>query len=109
MPDVGRWLSIVRLRARSFFRRDAMERDLERELRSHIDLQIEEYTAAGMPSDEARRLALREFGGVTRFQDDVRDMWHTTVFDDLRRDLRYSWRGLDADRCSCSCRCCPSG
>jgi len=61
-----------------------MERDLERELRSHIDLQIEEYTAAGMPSDEARRLALREFGGVTRFQDDVRDMWVARARGDRR-------------------------
>ena len=71
-----------------------MEHDLERELRAHIDQQVEEYTASGMNADDARRRALREFGGVARFQDEVRDTWHVSLIDDVRRDLRYSWRGL---------------
>ena len=71
----SRWLQIVRLRARSLFRRRAVEQDLERELRAHLDLQVEEYIAHGMTPDDARHATLREFGGVARVQDDVRDTW----------------------------------
>jgi predicted permease len=89
-----RWVQVLKLRARSLFRRTAVERDLARELQSHIDLQIEEYVARGMSPDAARQAALREFGGVARYQDEVRDTWHVSLLGDLRRDLRYAWRGL---------------
>ena len=85
---------MLRLRVRSLFRRGAVERELARELQSHLDEQIDEYIARGMTPEQARRAALREFGGVARYQDDVRDTWRVTLLGDLRRDLRYSWRGL---------------
>jgi predicted permease len=47
-----------------------------------------------MSPEVARRAALRQFGGVARFQDEVRDTWHVTLLDDIRRDVRYAWRGL---------------
>ena len=75
MPNASgtRWVQVLKLRARSLFRRAAVERDLARELQSHIDLQVEDYVTRGMSPDQARQAALREFGGITRFQDDVRD------------------------------------
>jgi len=91
---MSRFLQIARLRARSLFQRSTVERDLARELQSHVDQQIDEYVSRGMSPDAARQAALREFGGIARFQDEVRDTWHTSVVSDLRRDLRYSWRGL---------------
>ena len=91
---LSRWIQIARLRTRSLFRRGAVERELARELQSHLDLQIDEYIARGMKPEQARQAALREFGGIARFQDEVRDTWHTSLLGDLRRDLRYSWRGL---------------
>ena len=97
MPNVplsSRWVQVLKLRARSLFRRNAVERDLARELQSHLEEQIDDYVARGMSPEEAKQAALREFGGVTRYQDEVRDTWHTTLLGDLRRDLRYSWRGL---------------
>jgi predicted permease len=85
---------MLRLRARSLFRRSAVERELARELQSHLDEQVDEYIARGMTPEQARRAALREFGGVARYQDEVRDTWRVALLGDLRRDLRYSWRGL---------------
>jgi predicted permease len=93
MTDV-RWAHVLKLRTRSLLRRASVERDLARELQSHIDLQVEEYVARGMPPEQARQTALRDFGGIARFQDDVRDTWHASLLGDLRRDLRYAWRGL---------------
>ena len=89
-----RTLKVLRHRMRSLFRRRAVERELHRELQSHVDQQIDEYIAAGMSPDDARHAALREFGGVSRFTDEVRDTWHVNAADDLHRDLRYTWRGL---------------
>src|SRR5262245_9679063 len=89
-----RLLKVLQLRARSMFKRSSVERELQRELRSHIDQQIDEYVAAGMLPADARQAALREFGGVTRFTDDVRDTWRVNAVDDVRRDLRYTFRGL---------------
>src|SRR6185436_4301878 len=90
----SRFFQMLRLRARSLFRRGAVERELARELQSHLDEQVDEYIARGMTPEQARRAALREFGGVARYQDEVRDTWRVTLLGDLRRDLRYSWRGL---------------
>lgn len=89
-----RWTRIIKLRARSLFRRAAVERDLARELQSHVDNQIDEYISRGMTPADARHAALREFGGVARYQEEVRDTWHTSLLGDLHRDLRYSWRSL---------------
>jgi len=89
-----RWIQVLSLRARSLFRRSDVERELTRELQSHIDLQVDEYVGGGMSPEAARRAALREFGGIARYQDEVRDTWHASLLGDLRRDLRYAWRGL---------------
>lgn len=37
-----RWRGILRMRARSLFKRDQVERELDKELRFHLDQQIEE-------------------------------------------------------------------
>jgi hypothetical protein len=39
---------MLRVRARSLFRRSAVERELARELQSHLDEQVDEYIARGM-------------------------------------------------------------
>ena len=43
-----RWLRILRLRVRSISRRASLERELEDELRFHLDHQVEQNIAAGM-------------------------------------------------------------
>ena len=45
--------SDLRYRARAFFRRRSMERELDAELRFHIERQAEEYVRAGVQPDEA--------------------------------------------------------
>ena len=43
---------------RSLLRSKQMERDMDRELRFHIDMEIEKNTREGMRREEARRRAL---------------------------------------------------
>jgi hypothetical protein len=49
---------------RSFFRRQKLDAEMTEEMRAHLDLQTERNIATGMNPDEARYLALRQFGNV---------------------------------------------
>ena len=71
-----------------------LERDLDDELRYHLDMETARNVRRGMPPGDARRLAEREFGSVTRVKEEVRDARGTTVLDDLARDLRFGARSL---------------
>src|SRR6185369_4762094 len=47
--------------------RQQREDDLDRELRSHLDLEAEEREAEGIPAEDARFAALRQFGTTALF------------------------------------------
>src|ERR1022692_4473496 len=85
---------IVRMRLRSLARRKRVEEDLDKELRFHLEQQVEENLAAGMPPAEARRAALRKLGRVTQIQEECRDMRRTDYIETFWRDLRYALRTL---------------
>jgi hypothetical protein len=54
-----RWLSTLRLRLRSLFRRAQVEQELEDELRFHVDQLTARHVERGLSVDDARRTALR--------------------------------------------------
>src|SRR5438477_11531295 len=70
------------------------ERDLDKELRLHIEQQIADYIAAGVSPEESRRRAQFEFGGLERVKEEVRDTRWETHVDNLVRDFRYALRTL---------------
>jgi putative ABC transport system permease protein len=86
--------SDLRFRLRALFRRNAMERELDAELRFHLEREIEKYVRAGMSRADAERRARISFGGVDRIKDDARDARGVQLIDSLRQDLRYAWRSL---------------
>ena len=59
-----RWLHVFPLRWRTLVRRGRVECDLDDEIRFHLDTEIEHLVASGLDPDEARRTALRRFGGI---------------------------------------------
>jgi predicted permease len=83
-------------RLRAFIGRGADDRDLDRELASHLQLIEDEYVRRGLRQDEARRAARLALGGV----DQTRELHrHTRSFaglEDLRRDLRHAVRAWRA-------------
>ncbi len=68
--------------------------ELEREIRSHLDLEAEERVADGMSEMDARYAARRAFGNVTRTQEDVRAVWARRWLDEIGQDIRYALRIL---------------
>src|SRR5260221_12353867 len=76
------------------WRRQRMERDLDRELRYHLDRRVQELMSAGLKQEDARRQAAIELGGYDQVQEDVRDTWTWRWLEDALRDARYAARSL---------------
>src|SRR5712692_8302455 len=75
-----------------WWRRRKREQDLERELRSHLELEAEEQRDTGLSADDARYAAHRAFGNTTLVKEDVRETWGWKVLEALGQDLRYGVR-----------------
>ncbi len=75
------------------FRKPREER-LDNELRLHLQQQVENYMAAGMPREEAEHRACLEFGGVEQVKEEVRESRRWFFFGVLARDLRFGLRML---------------
>src|SRR5881396_2136218 len=58
-------------RLRSVFRRNRLERELDAELRFHLDQQIHEKIAAGMSKAEAQSAAWRSMGGIAQVKEEL--------------------------------------
>ncbi len=69
-----------------------MERDLDSELRFHVEQQVADKVRAGMTEQEAGRAVRLEFGGLQQVKEDCREsrgaLWVTSVVQDLRLALR---------------------
>jgi hypothetical protein len=81
-------------RLRHLLRRRAAEAEMEAEMRFHLEMEIAERVAAGVPPEEARREARLAFGAVERYREEGRDARGVRACEDFLRDLRYAARGL---------------
>ena len=79
-------------------RRDRVERELDAELRYHVDRRVEDLVGEGLGVEEARRAARLEFGGVDQIKELCRDARGTRWLEDLAGDARYAARLLRKDR-----------
>ncbi|PYT95189.1 MAG: hypothetical protein DMG38_27975 [Acidobacteria bacterium] len=81
-------------RLRSFFRRAQLDRDLDAEISTHLQLAIEENLQRGLSYDEARRRALLRFGGPQQTKEQHREARALPFLDTLLQDLRFAFRML---------------
>ena len=91
---MNRWGDKVVLRLRSLFRGQRVERELDDELRFHLEQQIAENLAAGMSAEEARYAARRSVGGVQHIREECRDMRRVNWIADFLQDLHYALRNF---------------
>ena len=78
---------------RGLLRRRRIDGEIAEELRDHLAREIEAHQARGVPPEEARRLALRDLGGLTQTIESTRAI-RATWLDTLWRDLTYGARVL---------------
>jgi putative ABC transport system permease protein len=86
----------ARLRHRLRALRDgaAMDRELEEEVRFHLEMETEKYVREGMDRDEARARALRNFGPMEKHKEEARDARGVSWLEHLVQDTRYGVRTL---------------
>jgi putative ABC transport system permease protein len=70
------------------------DRDLDDEVRFHLDMLASDYLREGMSADEARAAARRSFGGVLQMKEAYRDQRSLPVIETLLQDARYGVRTL---------------
>src|SRR6266542_3807775 len=75
-----------------YARRDQFDRELEEEMRFHLEMKAEENLASGASPEEARYAAQRRFGNQTLLQEVSRDMWSFRSLEALAQDIRYGMR-----------------
>lgn len=92
-----RWSQIFRLRLRSLFSRAAIDRELDEELRYHIEREVDAGIAAGLSPEEARATALRAIEGFEQKKEECRDTRGLNIFNDSLRDARFALRELRRD------------
>src|SRR3979490_990666 len=76
------------------FRRRRLEDDLDEELRSHLEMAVELNVRKGMNAEDARREALRSFGGVEQTKENYRDQRGVPMIETTLTDLRFGLRML---------------
>ncbi|MGD2121869.1 MAG: ABC transporter permease [Gemmatimonadota bacterium] len=81
-------------RLRALFAREKVEREMEEELRFHLEMETRKNVAAGMDPLEARRQARIAFGGVDRFAEKTREERGVRPLEDLFTDTRFALRTL---------------
>src|SRR5262245_40875788 len=81
-------------RLRSLLRRGRYEREMEEEMRFHLEMQVEQNLSSGMAAEEARYAARRQFGNQTWLKEVSREMWSLRFIETLIQDLRFGARML---------------
>jgi macrolide transport system ATP-binding/permease protein len=81
-------------RCRAFLFRKKLDEELDEEFRSHLDFATAEYIERGMPEEDARSQALRQFGRVTQVSESYRQQRGLPFMDSVLQDVRFAIRQL---------------
>lgn len=83
---------------RWLMQRDSKESDLREELQFHLEEEMEQRRAHGLPEEDALWAARREMGNIATVQEDVRAVWGWNFLEQLGQDLRYGLRTMFHNR-----------
>ena len=70
----------------------SQDREMDDEMRFHLEMEIRDRIAGGETPEEARRSALRDFGGVERYKEEGRAQRSFAWIAELQQDLGYGLR-----------------
>ncbi len=76
------------------FQRRRLERELDAELRDHVERRVADLVGSGVTDADARRQARLEFGGLDQIKEQCRDVRGTRWLEEGVQDLRYAFRLL---------------
>src|SRR5688572_29962894 len=85
-------------RIRAALLRTRVDREIDEELRFHLDHEVARQEAAGASPAEARLTARKRLGNLTAHRERAREAWTVRWIDETRQDLRICLRSLARDR-----------
>ena len=74
--------------------RSQVEREMEDELRAHLESRADDLERRGLPRVEAERQARIDFGGYERYKEECREALGSRLLGELVADTRYGLRHL---------------
>src|ERR1700754_1171448 len=78
----------------AIFQKTRLEREMDSELRFHLEMETKKNLQRGLAPKEARLLALRSFGGVETTKEQCRDARGGRLIETTLQDVRYGARVL---------------
>jgi hypothetical protein len=90
MVFLSRWAS----KFRNFIRSGEAEKELDREVASHLALLQDDFIRNGMSPDDASWAARRAYGAIEQVKELHRDERSWLCLEQLRQDIRFSVRAL---------------
>ncbi|HEX5439195.1 MAG TPA: ADOP family duplicated permease [Gemmatimonadaceae bacterium] len=93
MSRLTGWLYTLR----ALVRRNAADHEMAEEIAFHIDRQARKHESHGLSREEARELAMQEFGGATRWREEARRARGSGLVDTIEQDARETARALRRD------------
>src|SRR5215470_988412 len=88
------WLRVLLARCTGFFTQKRADRELNDEIRAHLEMLEEDNRRTGMSPEDARNAARREFGGIEQMKESYRESNGLRFLETLLQDLRYALRML---------------
>src|SRR6516164_2399935 len=89
-----RLFKVIVARAGGLFRREAVLKDIEEEMRIHIELETQTNIERGMKPETARLAGMKSFGNLGRIKDLAYEVRGGGMLEALWQDLRYAARTL---------------
>jgi predicted permease len=90
----GTWITRLLDAVRARLGASAPERDMDEEMRFHLEMATRRNLERGLAPAEAQRVAFATFGGLAQQQEAAREGVPGHWVDELRQDLRYAVRTL---------------
>src|SRR5260370_12920972 len=79
---------------KSLFGKGALDAQLDKELRFHLEKLTNDNIAAGMTPEEARRQAALEFGGREQVKEEIREVYRIRFLDATVANIKSTFRFL---------------
>ena len=84
----------IKRRIQMLFHRDQLQRDLEEEIRLHLELSGQQQIDRGLPLTAAARAAHLKFGNTTRIKEKSLMVWGSDTLESFFADIAYGTRAL---------------
>ena len=91
---LSEWRTKTWLRIKTLWKRPQLDRDLEDEVVFHLAMREEKNRLNGIPPEESRYAARRNFGNTTALTERTREIWTFASLEGLLQDIRFALRML---------------